>query len=86
MMKIKIVHYNNSITYEVDSKNQTASIIENDSDGVLQMIFDGRKNFKDLESWITARVGGLDFDSTIKIIKKNEGKSVKDNLFIKISK
>ncbi len=83
-MKIKIVHYSSYITYEVNNKKQTARIIEDKNDETLRMLFHDRNNYKNLESWITSRVGGMNFDSAVKIIKKNLGKSVKDSLFIEI--
>ena len=85
MIKLKISDGKNYVCYVVDEKPPQAIIMEENYNKTLKAIFEDRNNFENLESWICARVGNKDFDTAIKIIRKNHGKSVKDHLELVIT-
>lgn len=85
MIKLKISDGKNYVCYVVDEKPPQAIIMEENYNKTLKAIFEDRNNFENLESWICARVGNKDFDTAIKIIRKNHGKSVKDQLELEVT-
>lgn len=85
MIKIKISDKEKYVSYVVDEKKKQAFIMEENYNAYLQSIFADRNDFRNLESWICARVGNKDFDNAINIIRNNCGKSVKDHLEIEVT-
>lgn len=85
MIKIKINHDQYYVNYAVDEKKCYATKLEENDDDYLKEIFSERNDYSNLESWISSRVGNIDFNSAINIIKKNYGKSAKDHLYIEVT-
>lgn len=85
MIKIKINHDQYYVSYAVDEKKCLATKLEENYDDYLKEIFSERNDYSNLESWISSRVGNKDFNSAINIVKKNQGKSVKDYLYIEVT-
>ncbi len=85
MLKIKISDREKYVSYVVNEKKHQAFIMEENYNACLQSIFEDRNDFRNLASWICARVGNKDFDTAINIIRNNRGKSVKDHLEIEVT-
>lgn len=85
MIKIKIIHDQYYVSYAVDEKKCLATKLEENDDDYLKAIFSERNDYSNLESWISSRVGNKDFNSAINIIKMNQGRSVKDHLYIEVT-
>lgn len=85
MIKLKIRNGNHYVSYVVDEKIPQAIIMEENYNETLKAIFGDRNDFENLESWTCSRVGNKDFDTAIKIIRKNHGKSVKDHFELEVT-
>ena len=85
MIKIKICDKQYYVSYAVDENRRTATILEENDNDYLKAIFSERKDFSNLESWISSRIGNKNFSSAINIIRKNHGISVKDHLYIEVT-
>ena len=82
---LKIYHDRSYILYHVDTHEQALSILDEASDLYLDNIFKDR-GYRDLISWLSERMGGeTDLSKIVEIIKHNNGRSVKDHVFMEIT-
>lgn len=82
---LKISYDKSYILYHVDTHEQTLSILDETSNLYLDNIFRDR-GYKDLISWLSNRMGDeTDLSKIVKTIKRNNGRSVKDNVLMEIT-
>ena len=81
----KISYDDSYIIYHVDTHEQTLSILDEASNLYLDNIFKDR-GYKDLISWLSNRMGDeTDLSKIVKTVKRNNGRSVKDNVLMEIT-
>ena len=82
---LKISYDASYILYHVDTHEQTLLILDEASNLYLDNIFRDR-GYKDLISWLSNRMGDeTDLSKIVKTIKRNNGRSVKDNVLMEIT-
>lgn len=83
-MNLKISHKESYIIYDFDIQNEKASIIENNANDFLKIIF-ADKGYYEIKRWIISRCGGKKtLEEAINLCKTNKGVSVVDNITIEI--
>lgn len=83
-MNLKISHKESYIIYDFDIQNEKASIIENNANDFLKIIF-ADKNYNEIKRWLISRCGGKKtIEEAINLCKTNKGVSVVDNITIEI--
>ena len=83
-MNLKISHKESYIIYDFDIQNEKASIIENNANDFLKIIF-ADKNYNEIKRWLISRCGGKKTtEEAINLCKTNKGVSVVDNITIEI--
>lgn len=83
-MNFKISHKESYIIYDFDIQNEKASIIENNANDFLKIIF-AEKNYNEIKRWLISRCGGKKtIEEAINLCKTNKGVSVVDNITIEI--
>ena len=83
-MNLKISHKESYIIYDFDIQNEKASIIENNANDFLKIIF-ADKNYNEIKRWLISRCGGKKtIEEAINLCKTNKGISVVDNITIEI--
>lgn len=83
-MNLKISHQESYIIYDFDIQNEKASIIENNANDFLKIIF-ADKNYNEIKRWLISRCGGKKtIEEAINLCKTNKGVSVVDNITIEI--
>ena len=82
---LKISYDDSYILYHLDTNEQALSILDEASNDYLDNIFKDR-GYRDLISWLSSRIGDeTDLSRIVKIIQHNNGRSVKDNIFMEIT-
>ena len=83
-MKIKFSHEESYISYDFDIEKEKATIIENNANDFLTIIFVD-KNYNEIKNWIISRCGGKKtIEEAINLCKTNKGASVVDKITIEI--
>ena len=83
-MKIKFSHEESYISYDFDIEKEKATIIENNANDFLTIIFVD-KNYNEIKNWIISRSGGRKtIEEAINLCKTNKGASVVDKITIEI--
>ena len=83
-MNLKISHKESYIIYDFDIQNEKASIIENNANDFLKIIF-ADKNYNEIKRWLISRCGSKKtIEEAINLCKTNKGVSVVDNITIEI--
>lgn len=83
-MNLKISHKESYIIYDFDIQNEKASIIENNANDFLKIIFADKK-YNEIKRWLISRCGGKKtIEEAINLCKTNKGVSVVDNITIEI--
>lgn len=83
-MKIKFSHEESYISYDFDIEKEKATIIENNANDFLTIIFVD-KNYNEIKNWLISRCGGRKtLEEAINLCKTNKGASVVDKITIEI--
>ena len=83
-MKIIFNHEESYISYDFDIEKEKATIIENNANDFLTIIF-ADKNYNEIKNWIISRCGGRKtIEEAINLCKTNKGASVVDKITIEI--
>lgn len=80
--ELKITHDDSYMVYKMDLNNMTIELMEDRSDELLSVIF-LKRDYNNLISWLSSRFGGeRNINTIFDIIKRNNGKSVKDRIML----
>ena len=83
-MKMKFSHEESYIIFNFDIEKEKATIIENNANDFLTIIFADKK-YNEIKNWLIARCGGnKTIEEAINLCRTNRGISMVDRITIEI--